>query len=74
MLKCTPTCHQTASIHNGRRLMVSQGGKYPFGMVHEQCGPCALQDCAEAMEQIARQFPDSEEALLVRFEKAKRKL
>lgn len=36
-------CHKTASIAGpgGGRIMVAvEGGKFPAGMVHEQCGPC----------------------------------
>jgi hypothetical protein len=57
--------------------MVSEPGNKKFPIAHtphSQCGECATEECKEAMEQIARQFPDSEEALFARFEKAKRKL
>jgi hypothetical protein len=78
MEKCKPGCVKTASTDcAGHRIMLSEPGNSKFPIAHTphpQCGPCALQDCAEAMEQIARQFPDSEEALFARFEKVKAKL
>lgn len=77
MAKCNPPCHQTASTDgHGHRIMVSQSGneKFPAGTPHIQCGPCANQDCEEALAQIAKVFPNSEEALLLRFKRLKAKV
>ena len=77
-MSCSPKCHKTASFAGpgGNRIMVSQSGneKFPAGTPHPQCGPCAEEDCKEALAQIAKAFPDSEIGLLERYRKLKEKV
>ena len=75
-MSCFPKCMKTASTDSsGQRIMVSQGGnaKFPADTPHPRCPECAKEECAQHLAEIAKAFPDSEEALFQRFEKAKKK-
>jgi len=68
-MSCSPKCKSVASLAEGPRLKMSMSdkGKFPYGTIHPWCLSCI-------QEQIAEAFPNSEESLLLRFEKLKAKL
>ena len=76
-MTCSPKCMKTASTDGrGHRIMVNVAGNEKFPIPHtphSQCPECEKADVAEALEQIARQFPDSEIGLNARFEVLKKK-
>lgn len=70
MGRCKPECWKTPETTNGKRLMISQGGKYPVGTKHGQCDECLQEEIEKMREALAIGDPD----LLERWKGLKEKL
>lgn len=49
-MSCLPKCWKTASLENGKRVMISAPGnsKFPSHTKHPQCPECAAEELEEA--------------------------
>jgi hypothetical protein len=59
-MSCSPKCKKTASLDNGRRVMVSEPGnpKYPIPFTpHPQCEQCRRDEWDEMLYCIAMGLP-----------------
>lgn len=54
MAKCDPECGRTGMLDKatGKRMMISQGGKFPKDLLHPMCDDCIKNESSEATDSI----------------------